>query len=126
MPFVKGTPEERFRDRIIMKDDHWLFKGAHNGKGYVVFWAYGRIYAHRFSYLLFFGYVPDELDVLHTCDVRNCVNPSHLFLGTNEDNMQDASRKGRLVKSPELREKHRRSSPHGDDHWTRKVKACQS
>ena len=40
--------------------------------------------------------VPVEIQVLHTCDTRSCVNPDHLFLGTNTDNMRDASKKHRF------------------------------
>lgn len=51
--------------------------------------------AHRFAWALYRGPIPDGLQVLHRCDVRCCVNPSHLFLGTNQDNMDDMKRKGR-------------------------------
>jgi HNH endonuclease len=51
--------------------------------------------SHRFSYLTFKGPIPEGMFVCHTCDVRSCVNPDHLWLGTAKDNSQDCSRKGR-------------------------------
>jgi hypothetical protein len=53
------------------------------------------ILAHRMSYIVFNGAITDGLQVLHKCDVRNCVNPEHLFLGTQKDNIKDMLAKGR-------------------------------
>lgn len=53
------------------------------------------INAHRLSWMAFRGPIPPRMMVLHSCDVRSCVNPDHLWLGTNADNMRDCFAKGR-------------------------------
>jgi hypothetical protein len=77
----------------------WLWQGGKSGSeryDYGNFKYKGKTQkAHRVSYLLFRGDFPQELDVLHTCDNPECVNPWHLFLGTHTDNMTDMMKKGR-------------------------------
>lgn len=72
--------------------------------------------AHRVSFLLFKGPIPKGLFVLHSCDIRHCVNPEHLRVGTHEENMRDALVRGHLrVKlTPEQVIEIRRAHANGD------------
>lgn len=88
--------ELRFWTYVKKTKTCWLWTGAVSKAGYGNFDA--NIRAHRFSWQLHFGPIPEGLCVLHKCDVPGCVRPDHLFLGTNKDNSQDAVRKGRLPK----------------------------
>lgn len=79
----------------------WVWQRSRNRGGYGL--ARRRL-AHRVSFSVFRHDPPPGLLVCHECDNRPCVNPEHLFLGTYVDNMQDASRKGRMAKrlTPEI------------------------
>ena len=68
-----------------------------NGYGMVGTPVEGARYAHRVAWLLVNGEIPEGQFVLHRCDNRRCIEPSHLFLGTHTDNMRDMANKGRQV-----------------------------
>ena len=74
----------------------WPWMGAKTRGGYGEINSDGSMFrAHRVAYELFYGLIPSHMSVLHRCDNPGCVNPMHLFLGTNQDNMRDCLSKGR-------------------------------
>lgn len=85
-------------DYTISESGCWIWLGKRcSGGRYGYFSMKGKIkMAHRASYETFKGDINDGLFVCHTCDNGLCINPDHLFLGTNSDNMKDAFSKGRL------------------------------
>ena len=79
---------------------------AMQGYGAIYLWGYMRV-AHRVSWEIHYGTIPDGLCVLHHCDNPPCVNPEHLFLGTNYDNILDKmlkDRSGKKLKRKQIRE----------------------
>jgi len=89
-----------FLNRVHKTESCWLWKGSLNNLrgGYGYLKTNGVMYrAHRLAWLLFKGKVPRSLQVCHTCDVRACVNPDHLYLGSHEENIRDAVLRGRMA-----------------------------
>lgn len=100
--------EVRFWKYVEETEKCWLWKGAVKPNGYGHFnWRASwkkpiQMGAHRASWIIHFGPIPEGMYVCHKCDVKNCVRPDHLFLGTAVDNMQDCVRKGRIASGDKL------------------------
>jgi len=84
-----GAPEKDANGCVL-----WL--GARGRGGYGICGWNKKVWsAHRLAWINAHGPIPEGMHVLHTCDVRNCINPEHLWLGTNADNIADKQKKGR-------------------------------
>lgn len=94
---MTDTPEKLFWSRVVkLECGCWDWVGTRTAKGYGAFHVKGEYWrAHRYSWVLANGPIPNNLFVCHKCDMPSCVNPEHLFLGTNDDNMADMRLKGR-------------------------------
>lgn len=105
---LSPTASDFYQRRAVVDDGCWLWRGARSKAGYgqaenvVPGIPRGRIYAHQLAYLLFRGNIPADIFVCHHCDNPPCVNPAHLWLGSNAQNLLDKDAKGR--------------TPKGDDH----------
>src|SRR5438094_246049 len=98
-----GTEEDRrikdlarFFSKIRKTDTCWLWAGAISRSGYGQMFINGRnTLPHRYIFEQTYGPIPTGLFVCHSCDTKHCVNPEHLFLGNNSDNVLDSANKGR-------------------------------
>lgn len=90
----------RFMTKVDQGDECWMWKGGRYNTDYGRFCANARMYlAHRASYEIFVGPIPEGAFILHSCDNPPCVNPAHLRAGDHRENMADMKERGR-AKSP--------------------------
>ena len=88
----------RFWKKVDKTNNCWNWLAHINNWGYGQFWdGENQMKAHRMSWVISHGDIPDGMCILHRCDNPKCVNPNHLFLGTLKDNMIDMVNKGRNV-----------------------------
>lgn len=95
---MNNSDIKRFWEKVDVRseDECWLWKASIND-GYGYFWTgYKMEMAHRTSWRLHNGPIPEDKFVLHKCDNRPCINPGHLYLGTKSDNMRDM-----VIRNPE-------------------------
>ncbi len=107
MTYPKQNLEERFHRSYsaVPECGCWIWIGPGNKKGHLKIWNSGKPYyksSTRLSYELHKGVIPEDILVLHTCDVECCVNPEHLYLGTASDNQRDRFNRSKRFKRDSL------------------------
>lgn len=92
----RKSAKERFYQRVQKTNYCWIWEGYKSPAGYGVVTIYGEQHqTHRLSWMFECGPIPKGMIIMHTCDNPSCVNPDHLKLGTQRDNMHDMWDKGR-------------------------------
>lgn len=100
---MESKYEAAFWNKVNKTDSCWEWTAAKsNGYGVCAISNTKIEKAHRFSWMIAFGKIPDGLFVCHKCDNRGCVRPEHLFVGTNHDNVKDMISKKRNSPPPPM------------------------
>lgn len=107
----------------------WLWQGATNSNGYGQIGIFNGVRGvstsvHRLVAMLVYGAIPDGRMVCHTCDVRSCCNPEHLYIGTATDNAQDAVARGRAVNTLATRNASKTHCPEGHPYSAENMRVC--
>lgn len=91
--------EKIIKNICVDENGCWIWQGSKHRQGYGNL-SYKRIpsLAHRVSWMVHRGEIPKDMKVCHSCDVTSCVNPEHLFIGTQKNNVEDAISKGKFEK----------------------------
>lgn len=93
----KPVEKSKFLKRVEITNNCWIWRGGKRVREYGSFDLDGKTQlAHRVSYQLFIGEIPTGMLILHKCDVPSCVNPNHLYIGNQLDNMNDATKRKRF------------------------------
>lgn len=100
--FKPGVKVREFESLINKTDKCWLWLGGHNSYGYGRYKSGKDGLAHRYMWVTLNGVIPDGMVVMHSCDTPSCVNPDHLSLGKNKDNVADKVSKGRQAKGESI------------------------
>lgn len=94
----KEDLNKRFHSKTKKVGSCLLWLGGKNRQGYGLIWDDGKmVSAHRISFRIHKGKIPEGMNICHTCDIPQCVEPNHLWVGTTRENVQDKMLKGRFI-----------------------------